>query len=134
MNRTSLLLLQNGICQLSNRFERTAQDAPEPVRNSDAASRNTTRLNLVMTIVPLAGAGLLSAALFLRNPSSTGIVSVQEGKSSALSCRYMTVSLLPGGKLSEKSETFKGAADLSCSKTMFETSLLCQEACSSPAP
>src|SRR5215469_2016790 len=113
MDLGSLLLLQNGISRLSNRFEAIVQDAPESIRNSGAALPGTTGLKHVMTIVPLAGAGLVAAALFLTNPSPPGIVSVQKGASSGLTCHYMTVSLLPGGNLSAKSEAFKGAADLS---------------------
>jgi hypothetical protein len=134
MDLTSLLLIQNGISQFPNQVEPTAQDAPEPIRNSGGVLRNTTRSKRVMKIVPFAGAGLLAAALFLKNASSTGIVSVQEDESSALICHYMTVSLLPGGKLNAKSDAVKGAGDVSCSKTMLETSLLCRQACISPGP
>ena len=129
-----LVFLQNDARTFRARFELTEQTSLQPGEHYDSTPRYNTRLKYVIGFVPLLGAGLVAAVVFLRNSDPTGAIIAHELKSSAPTCHYMRVSLLPGGKLSAKGELSKGVADMDCTKTMSETSSLCREACTSYAP
>jgi hypothetical protein len=133
MDPAYFILLQNGICQPRSRCEDTGQDSLELARNPEATPRYNAKWKYVIAVVLVLGAGLFASAVFLGHPASTGAVAAQEKKSPAAACRYMTASLLAGGKLSAKSAS-EGKASVRCTESMRGRSSLCQEACTFQAP
>lgn len=136
MDPTSLILdfFQNGIRRFRSRFETTTEDSLELLRNRDAMALAGAKSKYARAILLLLGIGLLSTRAFLRGPGSTGAVSSVERESPTITCHYMTVSLLPGGKLSAESELAGRTANVRCTMTMLETSSLCRDKCTSWAP
>ena len=124
MNPTSLVLdfLQNGIRRFRTRFETTADDNRQVVKNRDAAPLAKAKVKYAGAILTLLGIGLLGIAAFLKEPSSTGAFTAQETESPALTCNYMAVSLFPGGKLSAEVRGADEADSVRCTATMLETS------------
>jgi hypothetical protein len=91
--------LQNGIRRIRTGCETTKEESVAALRNLNATPGHL-KLKYAGIILPVLGIGVLSTMAFVRGPGSIGVVTSIEGESPALTCHYMTVSLLPEGKLS----------------------------------
>jgi hypothetical protein len=78
------------------------------------------------------GLGLLSVVA-LHGLYSTSAVTSTDNPPQAISCQYMTVSLMRG-KLVPGPQGAQSAANVPCTTKMLRTSQLCQEQCASSAP
>ena len=92
------------------------------------SSAETTIAKYIEASLVVLGLGLLSVAA-LRGLHSTGGVTSTESTAQALSCQYMTISLVRG-KLVPGAQGADPAANILCTK-MLQTSQLCRDQCTS---
>src|SRR5260221_2888568 len=119
------------------RFDATAEagtrDSPDLVRTVVHVSTTKAKMpKYIKVSLVILGLGLLSVVVF-RGVYSTGAVASTESPPQALSCQYMTVSLIRG-KLVPGPQGEQPSANVPCTTTMLHTSDLCRDQCASPPP
>ncbi len=125
--------LRNDVRRFQTTIEAGTEDSlksarvGDPVPTADAKTRK-----YIMAGLAVLGLGLLSVAAF-RGLNSTDAFSSTESPPQALSCRYMTVSLVRG-KLVPGAQAEASAANVPCTTTMLHTSELCRDQCASLPP
>jgi hypothetical protein len=131
----SLILdsLRNDIRRFHITIEAGTQDTLELVRIGDPVSIAGAKMaKYLKATLAVLGLCLLSVAAFLGLVSTDAVTSTGSPPQT-LSCRYMTVSLARG-KLVPGGQGAQPAANILCSTTMLQTSLLCRDQCASWAP
>jgi hypothetical protein len=117
--------LRNNVRRFDTTIEAGIPDSLELTRivgrvsTAEAKIAKYKKVSLVVV-----GLGLLSVAA-LRDLHSSGGVTSAEGTPQALSCQYMTVSLVRG-KLVTGAQGADPAANVPCTTTMLQTSQLCR--------
>jgi hypothetical protein len=125
--------LLNDVRRSHTTIEAETQDCVELARIADPApSAPTRRTKYMKAGLLVLGLGLLSVAA-LRGLYSTGVVTSTDNPPQALSCQYMTISLIRG-KLVPGPQGAEAAANVPCTTTMLQTSKLCRDQCASLPP
>jgi hypothetical protein len=125
--------LRNDVRRFQTTIEAGTEDSlksarvGDPVPTADAKTRK-----YIMAGLAVLGLGLLSVAAF-RGLNSTGAFSSTESPPQALSCQYMTVSLIRGNLVPGPQGAEPGA-NVPCTTKMLQTSRLCQDQCASLMP
>jgi hypothetical protein len=122
--------LRNNVRRFDTTIEADTQDSLELTRVVDRVATAEAKIAkyLKASLVVL-GIGLLSVAA-LRGLYSTGGINSTESTPQALSCQYMTISLVRG-KLVPGAQGAEPAADVRCTTTMLQTLQLCRDQCTS---
>jgi hypothetical protein len=122
--------LRNNVSRFDTTIEAGTQDSHELTRIVDRGSTAEAKITkYVKASLVVLGLGLLSVAA-LRGLHSTGGVTSTESTPQALSCQYMTISLVRG-KLVPGAQGADPAANILCTATMLQTSQLCRDQCTS---
>jgi hypothetical protein len=125
--------LRNDVRRFHNTIEAGTQDGVELARIPDpVTSAATKKMKYIKLGLAVLGLSILSVVV-IGGLDSTDLVTSPEKPTQALSCRYMTVSLV-GGKLVPEAQGAQSAANVHCTTRMLQTSQLCQEQCASSAP
>lgn len=119
--------VRNNVRRFDIAIEAGAQGSLDPVSTAEAKIAKYIKASWI-----LLGVVLLSVAALRGLHSSSGFTSA-ESTPQALRCQYMTISLIRG-KLVPGAEGTDPAANVLCTATMFQTSQLCREQCTSWAP
>jgi len=125
--------LRNNVRRFDTTIEVDTQDSLELTKTVDRVSAAEAKISkYIKASLVVLGLGLLSVAA-LRGLHSTGGVTSMESTAQALSCQYMTISLV-GTKLLPGAEGADPAANVLCATTMLQTSQLCRDQCTSLEP
>ena len=120
--------LRNDIRCSDTTIAASTQDSSELTRIVDRVSTAGSKIAKYSKVsFAVLGLGLLSVAA-LRGLHSTGGVTSTESTPQALSCQYMTISLVRG-KLVAGAEGADPAANVHCTTKMLQTSQLCGDQC-----
>jgi hypothetical protein len=122
--------LRNDVRRFDTTIEAGTQDSLELTRIVDRVSTAEAKIaKYIKASLVVLGLGLLSVAA-LRGLHSTGGVTSTEGTPQALSCQYMTISLVRG-RLVPGDQGTEPAANILCTTRMLRTSELCRDQCTS---
>jgi hypothetical protein len=125
--------LRNDVRRFDTTIEAGTQDSLELTRIVDRGSTAEAKIaKYIKASLVVLGLGLISVAA-LRGLHSTGAVASTDSPAQALSCQYMTVSLIRG-ELVPGPQGAQAAANVPCTTTMLQISKLCRDQCASLPP
>ena len=125
--------LRNDVRRFDTTIEAGTGDSLELARIVHPASTAKAKIaRYIKVSLVVLGLGLLSVVA-LRGLYSTSAVTSTDNPPQALSCQYMTVSLIRG-KLVPGPQGEQPSANVPCTTSMLHTSDLCRDQCASPPP
>jgi hypothetical protein len=125
--------LRNDVRRFDTTIEAGTQDSLELTRIVDRGSTAEAKIaKYIKASLVVLGLGLISVAA-LRGLYSTSAVASTDNPPQALSCQYMTVSLVRG-ELVPGPQGEQPSANVPCTTTMLHTSDLCRDQCASLPP